>query len=151
MAANVSLNNMSHVYISLPLNQVIRYTPLAFGHCIVHLKSHARRSAMPICTCSLAIFIEKQVPSAEEGSSLLLLSAGVMTSIWEGTSTGNILGISLCTLATAANAAMSCFTGRVMSEKIDALRLTFYMGPPTFCILVPLYFWLEVRAVLETL
>ena len=100
---------------------------------------------MPICTCVLAIFIEKKIPTVEESSSLLLLSVGVMIAVWEGTATGSLFGTSICILATIFNAAMSCFTGKVMSDNINALRLTFYMGPPACCILAPLYLSLEVR------
>ena len=99
---------------------------------------------MPVCTCVLAIFIESKVPTVEESSSLLLLSAGVMLAVWEQTATGSLFGTIICVLATVANAAMSCFTGKVMSDNIDALRLTFYMGPPAVCILAPLYLSFEV-------
>ena len=105
---------------------------------------YACRSAMPVCTCVLAIFIESKVPTVEESSSLLLLSAGVMLAVWEQTATGSLFGTIICVLATVANAAMSCFTGKVMSDNIDALRLTFYMGPPAVCILAPLYLSFEV-------
>lgn len=99
---------------------------------------------MPICTCIMAICIENKVPSVEESSSLCILSLGVMIAMWEGSITGNIQGIALCSVATFCNAAASCCTGRVMSEKVDVLRLTFYMAPVSCCILVPFYFREEV-------
>ena len=44
-----------------------------------------------------------------------------------------------------SNAAMMTMSGRVLSERLDALRLTFYTAPVSCLILLPFYHWHEVR------
>ena len=44
-----------------------------------------------------------------------------------------------------SNAAMMTMSGRVLSERMDALRLTFYTAPVSCLILLPFYHWHEVR------
>ncbi len=100
---------------------------------------------MPVCTAFLAVFIENRVFSTQETLSLCWLTIGVMIAVWEGSATGSLAGIMLCSAATMSNAAMSSLTGKLMSEKIDALRLLFYMAPTSCIILLPLYLWREVR------
>ena len=67
-----------------------------------------------------------------------------MGALWEGTMTSNVSGIALCCAATVCNATMSSLTGRVMSEKVDALRLTFYIAPVSCAVTAPFYFYFEV-------
>ena len=44
-----------------------------------------------------------------------------------------------------SNAAMMSMTGRILSEKIDVLRLTFYTAPVSCALLLPVFFIREVR------
>ncbi|KAL3130623.1 hypothetical protein ABBQ38_008017 [Trebouxia sp. C0009 RCD-2024] len=120
MAANVSLNNLSLVLITLSLNQVIR-------------------SAIPVCTATLAIFIENKVPTGEEALGLVVLTLGVMVAVWEGSVSGSVTGLLLCCAGTVCNAAMMSTAGKVMSEKVDVLRLTFYTAPVSCAVLLPLF------------
>ena len=99
---------------------------------------------MPVCTALLAVFIENRIFSTQEVLSLCWLTIGVMVAVWEGSATGSLTGVVLCSIATMCNAAMSSLTGKLMSEKIEALRLTFYMAPTSCLILFPLYLWREV-------
>lgn len=55
-------------------------------------------------------------------------------------------GIALCMAGTVCNAAMMTTSGRVLSEKLDVLRLTFYTAPISCACLLPVYLWQEVRA-----
>ncbi|KAL0043848.1 hypothetical protein WJX82_006835 [Trebouxia sp. C0006] len=120
MAANVSLNNLSLVLITLSLNQVIR-------------------SAIPLCTATLAIFIEKKTPTRQEATGLMILTLGVMLAVWEGSVSGSVTGLLLCCFGTVCNAAMMSTAGKVMSEKMDVLRLTFYTAPVSCAVLLPLF------------
>ena len=153
MAANISLNNLSLVLITLSLNQVIRCMSLLYLVCKSlasfdlqpHRSSVRCRSAIPVCTAILAIFIERKVPSREEAIGLVVLTAGVMVAVWEGTVSGSVTGLVLCCTGTVCNAAMMSTTGKVMSEKLDVLRLAFYTAPVSCAILLPLFYIREVR------
>ena len=46
---------------------------------------------------------------------------------------------------TVCNAAMMTTSGRVLSEKLDVLRLTFYTAPVSCLCLLPWYLWQEVH------
>ncbi|KAL0054475.1 hypothetical protein WJX82_009428 [Trebouxia sp. C0006] len=120
MAANISLNNLSLVLITLSLNQVIR-------------------SSIPVCAAVSAVVIEKKVPSATEATALLVLTAGVMMAVFEGSVTGSTAGILLCICGTVCNAAMICTSGKLLSEKMDVLRLAFYTAPVSCAVLLPLF------------
>ena len=76
---------------------------------------------------------------------LAVLSVGVMVSVWEGIAFGSTPGILLCAAGTVCNAAMMCSMGKIMSEKVDVLRLTFYTAPVSCCVLIPLVSAFEVR------
>ena len=103
------------------------------------------RSATPVCTATLAVFIEKKVPTGEEAAGLILLTLGVMLTVWEGTVSGSVTGLLLCCAGTVCNAAMMSTAGKVMSEKVDVLRLTFYTTPVSCTALLPLFLAREVR------
>ena len=92
----------------------------------------------------MAIFIEAKMPSSGEAGSLLLLTAGVMLSVWEGQVAGSNSAIMLCIIGTLSNAAMMSMTGRLLSEKIDVLRLTFYTAPVSCLLLLPVFLTREV-------
>ncbi|BDA45945.1 probable sugar phosphate/phosphate translocator At1g12500 [Coccomyxa sp. Obi] len=124
MALNVSLNNLSLVQISLSLNQVIR-------------------ASMPVVVAAVAVFVERKVPTRTESVALLLLTAGVIVSIFEGKASGNTAGISLSITGVLCAAAMMSTAGRVLSEKIDVLQLAFYTAPVSSCVLLPFFWFLE--------
>ena len=103
------------------------------------------RSSIPVFTCLMAIFVEAKTPSSGEAASLALLTAGVMLSVWEGQLAGSSGAIMLCITGTVSNAAMMSMTGRLLSEKVDVLRLTFYTAPVSCLLLVPVFLSREVR------
>ena len=53
-------------------------------------------------------------------------------------------GILICMAGTICNAVMMTMSGRVLSEKLDVLRLTFYTAPVSCLCLLPFYKWQEV-------
>ena len=72
------------------------------------------------------------------------MTAGVMVAVWEGSVSGSVTGLFLCCTGTVCNAAMMSTTGKVMSEKLDVLRLAFYTAPVSCAILLPLFYIREV-------
>ncbi len=110
-----------------------------------HQVSLCYRSAIPVCTAVLAVFIEKKVPTGEEATGLIVLTLGVMVAVWEGSVSGSVTGLVLCCAGTVCNAAMMSTAGKVMSEKVDVLRLTFYTAPVSCAVLLPLFLIREVR------
>jgi hypothetical protein len=97
--------------------------------------------------------------------SLVILAGGVGVAVWEGSdSKSTFYGIVLCLTGeptiracihlssplfappdmiviagTICNGLMMSTSGRLMSEKIDVLRLTFYTAPISCFILIPFY------------
>jgi drug/metabolite transporter (DMT)-like permease len=120
MALNISLNNSSLVDMTLSLNQVIR-------------------ASIPVFTCVLAIVVEGKKPTSAEAGALLVLTGGVMIAVWEGTVAGSPRAVLLCVAGTVSNAAMMTTSGKVLSEKVDALRLTFYTAPVSLAALLPAF------------
>lgn len=102
------------------------------------------RSAIPVCTATLAILIEHRIPSHSEAIGLILLSAGVMTTVWEVSASGSMTGVLLCCAGTVCSSAMMSTTGKIMSEKLDVLRLIFYTAPVSCAVLLPLCYIIEV-------
>ena len=49
------------------------------------------------------------------------------------------------TAGTVSNAAMMSMSGKVLSEKLDVLRLTFYTSPISCMFLLPFYYLREVH------
>ena len=127
MALNIALNNISLLDISLSLNQVIR-------------------SAIPVVTCVLAVVVERKIPTQQEVTSLLVLTTGVMISVWQGTIAGKPHAILFCIFGTVCNGAMMTFSGKLLSEKLDVVRLTFYTAPVSLCCLAPFMVWRELAA-----
>lgn len=125
MALNIALNNISLLDISLSLNQIIR-------------------SAIPVIACILAILVENKYPTRQEAMSLVVLSLGVMLALWHGSVAGKPYAIAFSVGATVCNAAMMTFSGKLMSEKLDVVRLTFYVAPISLLCLVPFY-WIYER------
>jgi drug/metabolite transporter (DMT)-like permease len=55
-------------------------------------KPHVCRSAIPVATALLAVSIEGKTPTSKECGALLVLTSGVMISVWEGLH-GSVVGI----------------------------------------------------------
>ncbi|KAK9866952.1 hypothetical protein WJX84_004634 [Apatococcus fuscideae] len=127
---NIVLNNSSLVFITLSLNQIIR-------------------SAIPVITAGVGIFVEKKIPTRAEFSSLVLLTFGVVLSVWEGSVHGSVTGITIALTSTLSGAAMLSFSGKILSEKLDVLRLTFYTAPVSVGVLVPFFLWQEAARLRE--
>ncbi|CAL8471965.1 g11507 [Coccomyxa elongata] len=127
--ANIVANNASLVLISLSLNQIIR-------------------SGIPIVTAFVGIMIEKTVPTGFEVLSLVILTVGVVLSIWEGSISGSTMGMSIAVASTFCGAAMLSFSGKVLKEDIDVIRLTFYTAPVSVIILVPFFLAKELQPLL---
>lgn len=125
MALNIALNNISLLDISLSLNQIIR-------------------SAIPVVACVLAILVESKYPTRQEAVSLVVLSLGVMLAVWQGTVTGEPYAIFFSIGATVCNGLMMTFASKLMSEKLDVVRLTFYVAPVSLVFLAP-FFWVFER------
>ncbi|GFR41028.1 hypothetical protein Agub_g1460 [Astrephomene gubernaculifera] len=127
-AVNMGLNNMSLLSISLSLNQVIR-------------------SSIPVFTAIGAVVIEQRPPSRQEFLSLLVLVGGVSIAVFEGSSNkASFLGVLLCIIGTMCNGLAMSSIGRLLTEKMDVLRLTFYTAPMTLLVLVPFFNKLEADA-----
>ena len=127
MALNIALNNISLLDISLSLNQVIR-------------------SAIPVVTCGLSVLVEKKMPTREELTALIILTIGVMIAVWQGTVAGKPYAIFFAIMGTICNGAMMTFSGKVLSEKLDVVRLTFYSAPVSLACLMPFLVWRELGA-----
>mmetsp|Transcript_32881 Transcript_32881/g.83458 ORF Transcript_32881/g.83458 Transcript_32881/m.83458 type:complete len:373 (+) Transcript_32881:143-1261(+) len=121
-AFNLGANNISLITISLSLNQVIR-------------------ACIPVATAVGAVLIEAKPPTRKEAVSLVVLVMGVGISIFEGSDTkATAHGILLCVLGTISNGFMMASIGKLLSEKLDVWRLTFYTAPVT-CAMLALFYW----------
>lgn len=109
-----------------------------------------RRSFIPVLCCVLAVFIENKIPSRKEVGSLVILSLGVVIAVWEGSVSGSPRGIMLCIVGTVCNAAMMSTSGRILSEKLDVLRLAFYTAPVSCIALFPFCYFHEVSQILSS-
>ncbi|EFJ52147.1 hypothetical protein VOLCADRAFT_116181 [Volvox carteri f. nagariensis] len=127
-AINVGLNNVSLLSISLSLNQVIR-------------------ASIPVFTALGAVVIENRPPSRQEFLSLLVLVAGVSMAVYEGSNTkASVTGVTLCVIGTMCNGLAMSSIGRLLTEKLDVLRLTFYTAPLSAFVLLPFFNKLEAEA-----
>ena len=99
---------------------------------------------MPIFTCVLAFPVEGKVPKPLELLSLTILSMGIIVCVWKNDTGGSVQAMTLCLLATISNSAMSCFSGKVMSEAVDALQLIFLTAPFSLGFLLPHLIFKEV-------
>ena len=61
-----------------------------------------------------------QVPTGFEMLSLVILTLGVVLSIWEGSVSGSWLGISVAVASTVCGAAMLSFSGKVRISAVVA-------------------------------
>ena len=76
----------------------------------------------------------------------MLLSAGVMVVMWEGSFSSSVPGMLLCVAATVCNGITMSTIGKVMSKDVHVLLLTFYTAPVSFMALVPPFMVFEVDA-----
>uniref|UniRef100_A0A7R9VU54 Sugar phosphate transporter domain-containing protein n=1 Tax=Chlamydomonas euryale TaxID=1486919 RepID=A0A7R9VU54_9CHLO len=130
-AVNVGFNNISLLNIPLSLNQVIR-------------------ASIPVVAAAGSVFIEQKKPSSHEFFSLVVIVAGVAMACWEGQDqAASFYGIALCLIGTVSNGLMMSTIGKLMTEKLDALRLTFYTAPLACVLLLPFYFGMEHHALTQ--
>jgi len=83
------------------------------------------------------VLVEGKYPTQQEFTALLVLTVGVMIAVWQGTITGKPYAIFFCIMGTICNGAMMTFSGKVLSEKLDVVRLTFYTAPISLSCLAP--------------
>lgn len=120
MAMNIGLNNVSLVSLPLSLNQVLR-------------------AGLPVVTAVVAMFVESKVPTRHEVLALLLLTGGVCITIFEGNAMGNLSGLGLAIAGVLCAAGMMSMAGKVLSEKLDVMQLTFYTAPISCSVLFPFF------------
>jgi drug/metabolite transporter (DMT)-like permease len=121
-------------------------------------------------TCVLGMLVESKYPSQQEAVALVLLSFGVMLAVWQGTVEGEPYAISFSCGATLCNGLMMTFSSKLLrfakltertqnqvctgtfrfnclacSEKLDVIRLTFYIAPISLVCLAPFFWAFEVR------
>lgn len=95
------------------------------------------RASIPVFTCILAVPIEGKEPTQKEAIALVVLTIGVVVAVWEGTVAGSPRAVALCLAGTVSNALMMTMSGKVLSDRVDALRLTFYTAPVSLTALLP--------------
>jgi drug/metabolite transporter (DMT)-like permease len=131
MAANVALNNASLLHLQISYNQVIR-------------------ASTPVVCAACAVFVEGVVPKPSEALGLVLVTAGVMSTVGASSGAGGggdagsqktgheTLGVAFAASATLANALLMTLSGKLMGgDRIDALKLTFYVSPVVLLALLP--------------
>ena len=57
-------------------------------------------------TCTLSVVVMHKHPSREEVTALVVLTAGVMLAVWQGTVSGKPYAIAFCVAGTICNGAM---------------------------------------------
>ena len=102
------------------------------------------RASIPVFTCLLSIVFERKIPSKQEGFALFVLTLGVMIAMWRNNAAGSPFAIGLCLIGTICNAGMMSMSGKVLSEKVDALQLAFYTAPVSFSAIMPVFLYREV-------
>eukprot|EP00239_Pterosperma_sp_CCMP1384_P001180 CAMPEP_0197846864 /NCGR_PEP_ID=MMETSP1438-20131217/4667_1 /TAXON_ID=1461541 /ORGANISM="Pterosperma sp., Strain CCMP1384" /LENGTH=261 /DNA_ID=CAMNT_0043458641 /DNA_START=391 /DNA_END=1176 /DNA_ORIENTATION=+ len=116
---NVALNNSSLVYISLSMNQVITAT-------------------MPVLTCLFAVLLEDNYrPNQYQIYGIIPICIGVIIVVYEE-SNNETIGIFLCAGATLANALRTAMSSKVLTGKLDVLSMTWYTGPISALVLMPI-------------
>ena len=99
------------------------------------------RSGIPVFTALLGVVVEKKVPARLEILGIVVLTAGVVTCLYEGSSLdGSMQGIMLCLSSTLCGAGMLSFSGAALdrTEKMDPVRLNFYSAPVSIAVRPPL-------------
>lgn len=124
-AMNVGMTNASLLTLSLSLQQVIR-------------------AGIPVVTACAAVFIEQRTPSRQEFIALSVLVLGVAIAVYDpSASQGTFGGVTLCLIGTVCNGVMVASIGKLLSEKVDVLRLVWYTSPVALCLLLPFHWRLE--------
>lgn len=95
-------------------------------------------------TCVLSVVVERKRPSRPELAALLVLTSGVMLAVWQGRLAGKPYAVMFCALGTLCSGAMMTFSSKLMSEKLDVVRLTFYTAPVSLLCLAPFTLIYEV-------
>lgn len=85
------------------------------------------------------------MPTCKEAFGLLTLTIGVMVCVWQGSVTGSFTGLLLCIAGTVCSGVTICTAGKVLTEKVDAMRLAFYTAPVSCAVLFPLALIHEVK------
>ena len=104
----------------------------------------SNRASIPVVTSMLAVLIEHQLPGPGQAAGLLVLTAGVALAVWEGTVVGSPWAVFCCFAGTVSNGVMISSSGRLLTQRIDALRMAFYTAPVSLAALLLLYLWQEV-------
>lgn len=176
VAVNIALNNLSLVYITLSLNQVIRYVQNIPPDIIISTCAHAsalrnhqsqtlsppqlhrlscpshlhiRRASIPLVTAAMTAVLEKKPPRTDEAFGLVILSLGVSTAISEASASGDTRGVVLCALSVIAGAAMLTTTARVLAGRVNAVQLAFFTSPVTCAFLTPPFVAMELGGFLR--
>lgn len=84
------------------------------------------------------------MPSKAEATALVVLTCGVMMAVSEGVASSSTAGVMLCIAGTLCNAVLICTSGKLLSEKLDVLLLTFYTAPVSCATLLPIFVLREV-------
>eukprot|EP00887_Chlorella_sp_A99_P000376 scaffold13.g376.t1 len=132
----------AYLFLNSSLNLLNKYALGHFGFRFPFLLTSLTlnqiiKSAIPVVTCALAIVVENRWPCRNEAMSLVTLTLGVMLAVWQGTVSGKPYAIAFCIAATVSNAAMMTFSGKLLSEKLDVVHLTFYTAPVSLACLAP--------------
>lgn len=135
-SANIVLNNVSLVYISLSLNQIIR-------------------SSIPVVTAIVSSVHDASLPSSAELAGLLVLCSGVIMVVGEArTQVGEdgTFGMIMCFLGVISGAYMLYTTSKTLGggstskEKRampSSMEVSFRVAPITFLVLSPIFYIFE--------
>ena len=75
------------------------------------------------CRIAVTLRLALQVPTGFEMLSLVILTLGVVLSIWEGSVSGSWIGVSVAVASTVCGAAMLSFSGKVLCASCCAGRV----------------------------
>ena len=149
---NVVLNNFSLVYISLSLNQVLRYGFYMYTVMCGYISCDGVcccRSSIPLVTAVVSAIHGRKMPTKGEVFGLLVLCGGVIIAIGEASANGNAFGVMLCLSSVVAGAYMLTTTAHTLHEKMSSFQLAFMTAPVTVVCLMPPFFMFESGVVGE--
>lgn len=135
---------MCLLLIIVAADQLTRWT-LLFHTQSLNVVLFGYRASIPVFIAIAAVVIERRIPTLGESAGLLLLSGGAILALWDGTVVGSPYASFCCVTGTICHAAMLSFSGLLLSEHIDAVRLTFYTAPVSLALLLPIFLLQEVR------
>ena len=136
-SANIVLNNVSLVYISLSSNQIIR-------------------SSIPVVTAIVSSVHDGQMPSSAELVGLVVLCSGVIMVI-RGARThvgdDGVFGMIMCFLGVISGAYMLYTTSKSLTQKTiqkpSSMEVAFRVAPITFLVLCPVFYVFEREEAIE--